>query len=164
MSHNTGIQENRISLLNYIRWSELYMLQQIYKYITSNSKLIAAITSAVIIMIALVISSFKVTDDTKDGFINLSLLGLGWSVGWLIGTLLSPYTGTEQTKFAEYAGAVSVFVSGYLIGKIDGLITNIFNPTTLFSISKITGFRIIAFLAASVVTMITTYVFRSYGH
>jgi hypothetical protein len=109
------------------------------------------------------ISSLVVKDDAKDPFINLSVLALGWAVGWLIGALLSPYTGAEKTRFAEYAGAVSVFVSGYAIGKIDRLITHILTPTNFFSVTKITGFRILAFCVAVIVTMITTFVFRSYA-
>lgn len=103
------------------------------EHIDWNNKLFDALGSTVIIMIIFIMSSFVVKDDAKDPFINLSVLVLGWAVGWLIGALLSPYTGAEKTRFAEYAGAVSVFVSGYAIGKIDRLITHILTPTNFFS-------------------------------
>jgi hypothetical protein len=127
-----------------------------------NYKLVVAAGSGVIIMATLVIASCIIKEDNKDLAINLVVLVFGWSVGWLIGTFLSPYTGSEKTEFAEYAGAVSVFISGYAIGKVDRLITHVFDPTHFFGVSRITGFRLIVFSAALLTTMIITYNFRTY--
>ncbi len=127
-----------------------------------NLKLIGALSAAGIIIIILAISSLIVKEDTKDPYINLTVLALGWAVGWLLGTFLSPYTGAEKIEFAEYAGAISVFASGYAIGKVDRLITHIFTPENFLSMSRITAFRIIVFSTMLVVTMIIAFVFRRY--
>jgi hypothetical protein len=143
--------------------SGLENLSKVSFMLNWNLKLIGALISASIIVITVAISSFIVKDDKKDAFINLTVLVFGWAVGWLLGTFLSPYTGAEKLQFAEYAGAISVFVSGYAIGKVDRLITHILTPDNFFSVSRVTGFRIIVFSVVLIVAMIVTFVFRRYA-
>lgn len=44
---------------------------------------------------------------------------LGALVGWGIGILASPFNKTESTRFISLGQAISAFVSGYLISKLD---------------------------------------------
>lgn len=86
---------------------------------------------------------------------------LGLAVGWLFGILLSPYSAGEQEAFGEYAKAFGVFASGYLVGKADKVVEELFSPG--FLIDSLHGFRTMAFVSAFLIGMITTFVFRRYG-
>lgn len=44
------------------------------------------------------------------------LLIFGGAAGWLVGMLLSPYA-DEKPQFKEWGGAITTFLSGYVLGK-----------------------------------------------
>ena len=50
---------------------------------------------------------------------NLLICLLGFIIGWILGTLASPYTKTESAQFLSLSQAISAFISGYLISKLD---------------------------------------------
>jgi hypothetical protein len=43
---------------------------------------------------------------------------LGTSIGWLIGTMLSPFGG-EARQFESFGKVISAFVTGFLVSKVD---------------------------------------------
>jgi hypothetical protein len=47
---------------------------------------------------------------------------LGVAIGWLAGTLISPY-GSEAKQFATFGKVVSAFVTGFLVSKVDSIFT-----------------------------------------
>src|SRR5216684_2131378 len=51
---------------------------------------------------------------------DLALLSavFGGSIGWLVGTLISPYE-SEAVQFKSFGKVVSAFVSGFLVSKVD---------------------------------------------
>ena len=51
--------------------------------------------------------------------LNVLVCLVGALLGWFIGTLASPITKTESTRFLSFGQAISAFVSGYLISKLD---------------------------------------------
>ena len=53
---------------------------------------------------------------------------LGLAAGWGTGILLAPYE-SEQRRFHDYLKFASVFVSGYLVGKLDRVFELWFDPT-----------------------------------
>jgi len=58
---------------------------------------------------------------------QLSLMALlAANLGWLVGILIAPLSPGEASRFGEYAKLISGFVTGYLLSKIDPLITGIF--------------------------------------
>ncbi len=105
--------------------------------------------------------SYSVGDDFKASALNLLIVVLGLSLGWLLGILLSPYSGAEEKKFTEYAKAFSIFASGYLVGKVDKVIEALFQPD--FILESVHGFRIMSFLAALIISLVMTFIFRRYG-
>ena len=117
--------------------------------------------TAGIILITLVILSFFIKENEEDKWINLAIVVLGVSIGWLFGMYISPYGKGEEQKFTEYATAVSAFVSGYLLAKIDGLITKLLSPEQI--LRPVAGFRLIAGFSTVIVTMLVTYVVRAYA-
>jgi hypothetical protein len=117
--------------------------------------------TAGIILITLVALSFLIKEKEQDRWINLATVVLGISLGWLFGMYVSPYGKGEEQRFGEYATAVSAFVSGYLISKIDGLITKLLSPEQI--LRPVAGFRLIAGVSTFIVTMLVTYVVRAYA-
>ena len=126
-----------------------------------NYKLTGSAISAAILGGTVVYLSLVVGEDTKASSLNLLIVVLGLSIGWLFGILLSPYSETEEKKFTGYAKAFGVFASGYLIGKVDKVLEELLKPD--FILDSVHGFRVMAFAAAFVVGLVITFIFRRYG-
>jgi hypothetical protein len=105
--------------------------------------------------------SYAMGDDFKASSLNILIVVLGLALGWLLGILLSPYSDTEEKKFTEYAKAFGIFASGYLVGKIDKVIEALFQPD--FILDSVHGFRVMSFIAALIISLVFTFVFRRYG-
>lgn len=103
---------------------------------------------------------FLIKETPEDKWSNLAALVLGVSAGSLFGVYTSPYTLKETTKFGEYAAAVSAFASGYVLGKIDGLITKLLSPEIM--LQRTPGFRLITAASSFIIAMLITYYMRSY--
>jgi hypothetical protein len=57
-----------------------------------------------------------VSNRMNDGFL---VILVGALLGWAAGMFFSPYTVTERSNFVSISQAVSAFVSGYLLSKLD---------------------------------------------
>jgi hypothetical protein len=128
-----------------------------------NRLVLGDLLAAILILIVLCTAAAFIKNDRQDVYLNLSFIVFGISVGWLVGIFIAPYTGAERTRFSEYAGAISTFISGYLVGKIDRLITHAFDPAVFTTMPRVYVFRISSFVVASITTMIIIYVLRNYG-
>lgn len=127
-----------------------------------NYKLTVSAISAVVLGGTVVYLSLVVGEDAKAASsLNLLIVVLGLSIGWLFGILLSPYSESEEKKFTNYAKAFGIFASGYLIGKVDKVLEELLKPD--FILDSVHGFRVMAFAAAFVVGLVITFVFRRYG-
>jgi hypothetical protein len=77
---------------------------------------------------------------------------------------LSPDSKTEAHNFSTLGKNVSLFISGYLISKIDGVIAGIFDAKMLLdAASHLAVFRLIGAFAAFILATILTYVIRIYA-
>jgi hypothetical protein len=123
-------------------------------------KLVGTCTGASVFLLALVALSFLIRQTLQDAYLSLALLVLGLTIGWVLGILSAPYTKKEETQFAVYAKAASVFVSGYLLGKVDRLATHILSPEVL--LKPMAAFRAVAFVAAVLLAALITRTFRVY--
>lgn len=133
-----------------------------FHFIYDNYKLVGSSVSALLLVGALAtLSVVYPTDKTGISF-SLLIVVLGLAIGWLLGIVVSPYTKEEKESFTEYAKALGLFVSGYLVGKIDKAVEAIFNPTFLID-NPANGFRLMAFVAAVIVAVVITFVFRMYA-
>jgi hypothetical protein len=66
-----------------------------------------------------------------EWWLNVLLCLFGGITGWTLGVLLSPMTKAEESKFTGYGKALSAFVSGFAIAKIDLLLKNLnLSPST----------------------------------
>jgi hypothetical protein len=85
---------------------------------------------------------------------NYLVVGLGMSLGWLLGIVLQPFTSGEAGKFVAYAGAISAFLTGYGAGKLDDLVKYIFNPQNL---TQRRAFHGALFLVSFAIALIVVY-------
>ena len=85
----------------------------------------------------------------------------GAVIGWIVGILSSPYGPSEEKRFSSLVKAVSVFISGYALAKIDPIITALARPELV--LSAVIGFRALAFIVFFFLALIITYVYRQYG-
>jgi hypothetical protein len=53
--------------------------------------------------------------------LNLLIVVTGGLIGWAVGMLMTPVSPTEKKHFPEYGKAISTFLSGYLVAKLDKL-------------------------------------------
>ena len=121
-----------------------------------------AIFIDVILLIFLVLS-FYVAPGTADVVLNIAILAASVVVGWLMGTLLSPGTLREQGQFGTATKAISTFISGYLLAKIDNVLNAIFAPKMLLeSTSVLPAFRMAMALSGVVGMALVIYIMRVY--
>lgn len=126
-----------------------------------NYKLFGSVIAGLAMGGSVTYLSYMVGDDYKASALNLLIVILGLALGWLLGILLSPYSDVEEKKFTEYAKAFGVFASGYLVGKVDKVIEALFQPD--FVLESVHGFRVMSFLAALIISLVLTFIFRRYG-
>jgi hypothetical protein len=58
----------------------------------------------------------------EEWWLNLLWTFFGGIVGWSVGVLLSPMTQSQKDAFAGYGKALSAFVSGFVIAKLEVLL------------------------------------------
>jgi len=56
-----------------------------------------------------------------DVWLNYALLFFGSLVGWVAGILATPDDPDQKRMFTAYAKAISLFVSGFIVAKVDRL-------------------------------------------
>lgn len=82
----------------------------------------------------------------------------GAAIGWIAGILVSPYNAAEQSEFSEIAKLVYGFLTGYVVSKIDPLLTKIGTEGGNGHMLVYAAYLLTSFLIAVAVTYIT----RSY--
>lgn len=102
----------------------------------------------------------KLVATPQDAYLNIAIMMASICVGWLLGTFISPASNTEAARFGVYGKAVSAFVSGYLVAKLDKVIEKILSPDTLAV--PIAAFRLTGGIAALVSAVLVTYIVRAY--
>ena len=126
-----------------------------------NWKMVGSCMGAAVCLSALLGLAILIRGNAQDAYLNLALLVLAWVIGWVLGTLAAPYTKKEESQFTIYAKAISVFASGYLVGKLDRLATDIFSPEVLMK--PLAAFRLAAFVATVLLAALVTRSFRAYA-
>lgn len=127
---------------------------------TKISILITAVGISVIVSAILIFLCFKMVATPQDGYLNLAIILASVCTGWLLGTFISPESETEQKSFMTYGKAVSAFVSGYLVSKLDKVVEKILSPDVL--VVPLAAFRLSASIAALISALLVTYMVRAY--
>jgi hypothetical protein len=128
-----------------------------------NEKMSILVIASVISLIVAAILwflCFRIVATPLDGYLNLAVILASICSGWLLGTFISPESGREQKSFMTYGKAVSAFVSGYLVSKLDKVIDRILLPETLAM--PVAAFRLAGAIAAVISALLVTYIVRAY--
>jgi len=120
----------------------------------------STIISLVIGVFLLFLCYFMGQDNTDIG-LNYIIFLFGSTLGWFVGTITSPYNDGEETKFKIYLRSASVFVSGYIVGKIDALMSKILSVDFLLS-GPTSAFKSMLFLVSLLAALLITYIYRKY--
>lgn len=110
----------------------------------------------------------QVSDSVQDQVFNGLLTIFGALVGWALGMFFAPYTKEEESRFSSIAQGISVFVSGYVVSKLDRFLeATMFTSTVVAGNnvdipSSITWVRIGLFLCAALLVMLTVFTNRAY--
>jgi hypothetical protein len=89
---------------------------------------------------------------------------LGTSLGWLFGTLLSPYE-SEALRFESFGKVVSAFVSGFLLSKVDAIFGVM--PKNEYHDLIRSGMvirRVLIGLTCCIIAMMAVFISRRYYH
>lgn len=125
-----------------------------------NYKLAGSLAFGAVIFITLIVVACILGSSSQERALNLAFIAVGAALGWLLGILASPYGPNEKRQFSELTKAISLFVSGYGLAKIGGLVDALISPDVL--LQPVAGFRGLALLGAIVTATIITFVFRQY--
>jgi len=90
-----------------------------------NYKIIGSSLAAFALSLVIIVGCFYVTSDASEQALNLTIIVTGYAIGWVLGVLATPYTSGEEHRFAGYKQAISAFVGGYFLSKIDGTLVTI---------------------------------------
>ncbi|HXA20550.1 MAG TPA: hypothetical protein VN380_26460 [Thermoanaerobaculia bacterium] len=69
----------------------------------------------------------------QEWWLNLLLCFFGGIVGWSAGVLLSPVTKSQKDAFAGYGKALSAFVSGFVVAKLEVLLKTFGGAPALYN-------------------------------
>jgi hypothetical protein len=126
-----------------------------------NYKIVATSIFAFAFLTALAVLCWFVSEPTAESRgVSFGVLILAIAIGWLLGIAVSPYNPGEKRLFTDAAKAASVFVSGYLLAKFDGLIEKALGPEMLAD--PVGTYRVVMFVAAALFSLILTFVHRNY--
>lgn len=124
---------------------------------SKNLKWIGSLASALLIAGILL----YVLIQLRDTLAWLST-ALGLTAGWAAGILLAPYQ-SEDARFREYAKLISVFLTGYVVSKIDRLFELWFDPEHgPLLLRPLVAHRILLGITSFLLAAVWTYVARKY--
>ena len=117
------------------------------------------IISGYVLGAAAYVGCFAVAVQLEDRWFNLVLCLFGGILGWCVGMFISPLSPDERLEFSELGKAISVFVSGFLIAKLEPLFSGI---TAKDVLTIATGTRWLLFGTTFCLGLQFTFVGRRY--
>jgi len=130
---------------------------ELSEFTSKNLKWVGSLVSALLIAVILL----GVLIHLRDSLAWLST-ALGLTAGWAAGLLLAPYE-SEQERFREYAKLISVFMTGYLVSKVDRLIELWFDPEHgPILLRPMFAHRMLLCITSFLLAAVWTYVARKY--
>lgn len=128
-----------------------------------NYKLIGSAITALVLLGAILwcAQSTAISPTEKDYILNISIIIVGTTIGWIVGILSSPYGEKEKEQFSTFVKGVTVFFSGYSLAKLDPIITTILKPELFME--PVVAFRGIAFCTSLLLALVITFIYRKYA-
>jgi xanthosine utilization system XapX-like protein len=106
--------------------------------------------------------AMKTPADVSPRQLNLVILISGGLVGWVVGMLITPASAKEQAVFSETGKALSTFVTGYLVAKIDRIFDVAMKQDQ--NVNALFVGRLLMFVSMFALGALATFVWRSYVH
>jgi xanthosine utilization system XapX-like protein len=106
--------------------------------------------------------AMKTPADLSPRQLNLVILISGGLVGWVVGMLITPVSLKEQVVFSETGKALSTFVMGYLVAKIDRIFDVAMKKDE--NVNALFVGRLLMFVSMFALGVLATFVWRSYVH
>lgn len=123
-----------------------------------------AVSIATPLLIATGILGCLIAPTQADAYLNSELVIAFSAVGWAVGMIISPDSAMEEKKFSGIWKGISLFLSGYLVSKIDPLVETLLKPETVGHLSNpLVAYRLLAAVAAVIFAAILTYAVRAYA-
>jgi hypothetical protein len=91
--------------------------------------------------------------------LNIVLLISGGLIGWVVGILITP-SGSEKAKFSEFGTALSTFVTGYLVAKLDKLFD--LSTQDAANVNAMAVGRVLLFASGFALGALFTFIWRAY--
>jgi hypothetical protein len=104
----------------------------------------------------------KTPADMSPRQLNLVILIAGGLVGWVVGMLVTPVSPKEQAVFSETGRALSTFVAGYLVAKLDRIFD--IGMKQDGNVNGLLVGRLLMFVSTFALGVLATFVWRSYVH
>lgn len=103
---------------------------------------------------------YKIGKDDGSYILNWLISLLGVLIGWILGILATPFDGAESQKFLTIGQSISVFLSGYVISKLDRFFeASLYQEGTP---KKESWIKLGLFTVSFLLTLIIVFVNRSY--
>lgn len=102
-----------------------------------------------------------VSPDPLPQALNVLIALFGALVGWALGMFLTPYTQAEAAKFISMGQAVSAFITGYALSKLDRFLEAALFDTEAAPVG-ISWIRIGLFTCSALLVMLTVFSNRAY--
>jgi len=89
---------------------------------------------------------------------------LGTAIGWLTGTMISPYE-SEKQQFESFAKVLAAFVTGFLVSKVNAIFDLLLKDEYRQLISNgMVLRRMMIGLTCALIAMMAVFVSRQYFH
>jgi len=97
------------------------------------------------------------------GRVEVLLCFAGGALGWFVGILISPRDEDEKAAFVNYGKAISAFVTGFVLAKLDRIFEDVMRPENLPKAGEDYLVRTLLFVTTFVIGVLFTFVGRGYG-
>lgn len=126
-------------------------------YRESSYKVVFGYFMGIVAFIVLITACFNIG---PNKWINVLLLIFGGLLGWVAGILATPLDTDEKSQFSTYAAAISTFLSGFLVAKLDQLF-NMATNNPNFPFQETIG-PVLIFGSSAILGALFTFVGRKY--
>jgi hypothetical protein len=92
--------------------------------------------------------------------LSIQIIVAGALIGWVVGILMTPLSPGEKSHFSDYGTAISTFVTGYLVAKIDRIFDLSIKDRA--DINELLIGRVLMFVSAFILGAGATSIWRAY--
>ncbi|UWU68222.1 hypothetical protein [Bradyrhizobium sp. NC92] len=92
--------------------------------------------------------------------LSIQIIVAGGLIGWVVGILMTPQSPGEKSNFSDYGTAISTFVTGYLVAKIDRIFDLSIKDRA--DINELLIGRVLMFVSAFILGAGATSIWRAY--